>query len=146
MPARLSWRDFVLVLGVVALFGYSFVLIKVALRETQPFALAALRFALAAFPACLFVRPPRMPLRAIIGYGFAIGVFQFGLLFLAIHLCMAAGIASVVIQVQVVFTIAAAMFFLHERLHAHNAIGAVIAAAGVVVLAAHGLVNGAATT
>src|SRR5690242_9705303 len=146
MPPRLSLRDLALVLGVVALFGYSFVMIKVALRETQPFALAAARFALAAFPACLFVPRPRMPTRAVVAYGFAIGVIQFGLLFLAIHLGMAAGVVSVVIQVQVFFTMALAMVFLHERLHAHNAIGALIAAAGVAVLAVHGLVNGAAAT
>ena len=47
---RLATRDLALVLAVVALWGFSFVAIKVGLREIPPFALAAVRFFFAAFP------------------------------------------------------------------------------------------------
>ena len=53
-----------------------------ALTEVPPFTLAALRFLLAAVPMVFFIRPPPMPWRDVVAYGFAIGVCQFGLLFL----------------------------------------------------------------
>lgn len=143
--AHIAARDLALILAVVALFGLSFVAIKVALREIPPFALAALRFVLAALPIA-FVERPRMPWRYIAGYGFAIGVCQFGLLFLGMKLGMAAGLSSLVIQVQIFFTIGLAVAFLHDPLHRKDLIGAVIATAGVVVLGVHEVRGGATST
>ena len=99
LKAHLAPRDLALTLAIVALLGFSFVPIKVGLREIPPFALAALRFFLAAVPLVFFVKRPRIPWRYIVAYGFAIGVCQFGLLFLGIKLGMPAGLASLVIQV-----------------------------------------------
>ena len=48
MKAQLSPRDLALTLAVVALWGYTFVPIRIALDEVPPFALAALRFLFAA--------------------------------------------------------------------------------------------------
>src|ERR1700687_4001827 len=105
MKHALAPRDLLLTLAVVTLWGFSFVPIKVALRELPPFALAALRFFFAAVPLVFFVRRPRTPWRYVAAYGFAIGVCQFGLLFLGMQLGMPAGLSSIVIQVQVFFTI-----------------------------------------
>ena len=52
-----------LTLAVVAIWGYSFVPIKVALTEVPPFTLAAVRFFVAAVPMVFFVRAPAMPWR-----------------------------------------------------------------------------------
>ena len=104
-----------------------------------PFALAALRFLFAAVPMVFFVRPPAMPWRNVVAYGFAIGVCQFGLLFLGIKLGMPAGLSSLVIQMQVFFTIGLAVAFAGDRLRRHNLVGGAIAVAGIVVLAAHKL-------
>lgn len=130
----------------MTLWGFSFVPIKVGLREIPPFALAALRFFFAAVPLVFFIRRPRMPWRDIVGYGVAIGVVQFGLLFLAIKLGMPAGLSSLVIQLQVFFTIGLAIAFLGDRLQRHNAIGAAIAASGIVLLAAFKLASGMEST
>ena len=127
------------------MWGYTFVPIKVALSEVPPFALAALRFLLAALPPCssLGTRDALAQCRA---YGVAIGVLQFGLLFLGIKLGMPAGLSSLVIQMQVFFTIGLAVLFAGDRLQRHNLIGAAIAAAGIVVLAVHKLASGASGT
>jgi len=143
---RLTARDLFLTLAVVALWGYTFVPIKVALIELPPFALAALRFLLAALPVVFFVRPPAMPWLAVVGYGVAIGVFQFGLLFLGMKLGMPAGLSSLVIQMQVFFTIGLAVAFAGDRMRRHHVVGAGIAAAGIVVLAVAKLLEGAGTT
>jgi O-acetylserine/cysteine efflux transporter len=120
--------------------------IKVGLREVPPFALAAIRFFFAAVPLVLFIRRPRMPAGFVVAYGLAIGFFQFGLLFLGMQLGMPAGLSSLVIQVQVFFTIGLGIAFLGDRLHAENVVGAAVAAAGVVLLAVYKIQGGAAST
>jgi O-acetylserine/cysteine efflux transporter len=146
VKARLASRDLALILVVVALLGFSFVPIKIGLREIPPFALAALRFLFAAFPLVLFIRRPRIPASVVVAYGFAIGVCQFGLLFLALNLGMPAGLSSIVIQVQVFFTIGLGVACLRDRLRRENVIGAVAAAFGVGLLGIYKLRTGAEST
>ena len=142
MKTHLSPRDLLLTLAVVTVWGYTFVPIKVALTEVPPFTLAAVRFLLAAVPMVFFIRPPQMPWREVVAYGFAIGVCQFGLLFLGLKLGMPAGLSSLVIQLQVFFTIGLAVAFAGDRFHRHNLVGAVIAGAGMIVLAAYKVASG----
>src|SRR5207237_5106412 len=122
-----------LTLTVVAVWGYTFVPIKVALIEAPPLALATLRFLLAAVPLVFFIKRPAMPWQSVVAYGFAIGVFQFGLLFLGIKLGMPAGLSSLVIQMQVFFTIVLAVVFAGDRLQGRNLAGGTIAAMGIVI-------------
>ena len=142
MKTHLSPRDLALTLAVVAVWGYTFVPIKVALAEVPPFTLAALRFFLAAVPIVFFVRRPAMPWRDIAAYGFAIGICQFGLLFLGLKLGMPAGLSSLVIQVQVFFTIGLAVAFTGDHLRRHNLVGAAIAVVGMIVLALYKVASG----
>jgi hypothetical protein len=143
MKHALAPRDLLLTLAVVTLLGFTFVPIKVGLRELPPFALAGLRFFFAAVPLVLVIRRPRMPWPDVVAYGLAIGVFQFGLLFLGMKLGMPAGLSSLVIQVQVFFTIGLAIAFLGDRLQRHNLLGAGIATAGIAILAVQQLSEGA---
>jgi O-acetylserine/cysteine efflux transporter len=144
--ARLSVRDLCVVLLVVSIWGFAFVPIRWALDVVPPFALAALRFLFAAIPAVFVVRRPNVRAPTLVAYGFAIGVFQFGLLFLGMRMGMAAGLSSLVIQVQVFFTIALAALWLHDRLTRQSLIGASIAAAGIAVLGAQKVFAGAGST
>jgi O-acetylserine/cysteine efflux transporter len=140
-PVDLAW-----IVAVVAFWGFSFVPIRVALNEVPPFALAALRFFFAAVPALFFVRKPAMPWRDVAAYGLAIGLFQFGLLFLGIKLGMPVGLASLVIQVQVFFTIALAVLVTGDRLTRASIAGAAIAVVGIVALAGYKLLQGMSST
>jgi O-acetylserine/cysteine efflux transporter len=83
-----------------------------------------------------------MPWRHVVAYGFAIGVCQFGLLFLGIKLGMPAGLSSLVIQVQVFFTIGLAVVFAGDHLRRHNLVAAAIAVAGMIVLALYKMASG----
>ena len=143
-PARtaLTPRDLLLMLALVTVAGFAFVPIKLALQEIPPFALAALRFLLAALPAMFFVPRPALPWRFVVSYGHAIGFFQFGLLFLAIKMGMPAGLSSLVIQVQVFFTIGLAMLLSGDRVTPANIAGALIATVGIIVLGAYKLMEG----
>jgi len=114
-----------------------------ALDTVPPFMLAALRFLCAALPAIFFIRRPPVSWTVLTGYGFAIGVFQFGLLFLGMRLGMPAGLSSLVIQTQAFFTIGLAAWWLHDRFDRHSVIGASVAAAGIALLAWFKLASGA---
>lgn len=133
---RLTPRDLALGLLVVGIWGYNFVPIRVALDAVPPFLLASLRFLLAAVPAVFFVKRPAVPWRTVVGYGFLIGVGQFGLLFLAIRLGMPAGLASLVMQPQVFFTIFLGRVWLGDRIRSQHLLGAALAAVGIGVIAA----------
>jgi O-acetylserine/cysteine efflux transporter len=138
----ISTRDLALILAVVTYWGFAFVPIKLALAEVPPFALATLRFFFAALPAMFFVKRPTMPWRDIVAYGIAIGGFQFGLLFLGIGMGMPAGLSSLVIQVQVFFTIGLAVLLSGDRVTRANIVGGAIAVLGIVELALYKLAGG----
>ena len=80
---RLPLSHALLALAVVAVWGTNFVVIKFALVSLPPLLLGALRFALALFPALLFIPRPAVPWRKLAAYGVLIGAGQFGLLYLA---------------------------------------------------------------
>lgn len=130
----MSPKDLLLALVVVLAWGVNFVVIKVGLHGVPPLLLGALRFLLAAFPAVLFVKRPKLPLRWLLAYGATISFGQFVFLFTAMYVGMPAGLASVVLQAQAFFTLVFAAIFLGERFHAQNVIGLLIAAGGLAVI------------
>jgi O-acetylserine/cysteine efflux transporter len=131
----MTLRDGLAALLVVTLLGLNFVAIKVGLGTIPPLMLCALRFGFAAVPAALVIRPPRAPIALVAAFGLALGVGQFGLLFTAIRLGMPAGLSSLLIQVQVPFTVALAWILLRERPRALQVLGGVIALLGVAAVA-----------
>ncbi|WP_156254402.1 EamA family transporter [Sandarakinorhabdus oryzae] len=131
----LSPRALLLALAVVTVWGSNFAVIGATLHSLPPLLFAALRFAAVVFPLILFVPRPAVSWRILVGYGLAIGVGQFGLLFIAINGYIAAGLASLLIQSQVVFTIAMAMMTSGERLKPLQVAALVLALGGVAVIA-----------
>jgi O-acetylserine/cysteine efflux transporter len=129
-------RDVALALLVVVLWGVNFAVIKVGLRGISPFVLGALRMIFTAFPAIFFVRRPRLPFRILIGFALTTFLGQFSLLFLAIKIGMPSGLASVVQQSQVFFTVLLAALVFHERPRAGQLVGMFVAAAGLAVIGA----------
>ncbi|AFJ46785.1 O-acetylserine/cysteine exporter [Shimwellia blattae] len=127
-------KDGLLALLVVIVWGINFVVIKIGLHQMPPLVLAGLRFLLVAFPALLFVRPPKVPLRLLLGYGLTISFGQFAFLFSAIKFGMPAGLASLVLQAQAFFTIVLGAFIFHERLQVKQGIGITLAIFGLLVL------------
>ncbi len=134
---RLPLRHAFLALGVVAVWGTNFVVIKVALHALPPLLLAVLRFTLALLPAALFIPRPAVPWRKLAAYGVLIGAGQFGLLYMALNGHIAPGLASLVVQTQVFFTIGLAMLADGEKVRAYQWAALVLASAGIAVIAAH---------
>jgi len=134
---QLSPRHALLALVVVAVWGSNFVVIKWALGTMPPLLLATLRFALAFAPAALFVSRPAASWRTLAAYGVLIGVGQFGLLFIAMRADITPGLASLVIQVQVFFTIGLAMALAGERVRNFQWLALALAGAGLVLIGWH---------
>jgi O-acetylserine/cysteine efflux transporter len=110
------------------------VVIKVGLDGLPPMLLGALRFALVAFPALLFVKRPQLPLRWLIAYGATISLGQFAFLFEAMAHGMPPGLASLVLQAQAFFTLFFAALFLGEKLRAASLVGLIVAALGLALI------------
>jgi O-acetylserine/cysteine efflux transporter len=137
MPSSLPLRHLLLAVAVVAIWGSNFVVIKLALAQLPPLLLATLRYSFALLPAVLFLPRPAVPWRNLAGYGVLIGVGQFGLLFIALNGHISPGLASLVIQTQVFFTIGMAMRSSGEKLRPVQWVALALAAAGLVVIATH---------
>jgi O-acetylserine/cysteine efflux transporter len=135
MPAALPWSHALLALAVVAVWGTNFVVIRFALDTLPPLALATLRFALAFLPAALWIPRPRVAWGQLAAYGVLIGVGQFGLLYLALRGAIAPGLASLVVQTQVFFTIGLAMLFERERARRYQLLALALALVGLVMIA-----------
>jgi O-acetylserine/cysteine efflux transporter len=71
------------------------------------------------------------------GYGLLIGAGQFGVLYIAMNGRISPGLASLVVQTQVFFTIGLAMWLGGERVRAFQVAAVLLAAAGLVVVALH---------
>ncbi len=136
MPA-LPLRHLLLALAVVAIWGSNFVVIKYALAVMPPMTLAVLRFALAFVPACFFLARPPVGWRNLAGYGLFVAVGQFGLLYFAMRSEISPGLASLVIQTQVFFTLLLAVRVAGERVLASQWLGLALAVAGISLIAAH---------
>lgn len=130
----LSWPHFLLAVAVMAVWGTNFVVIKIALEHLPPFLLATLRFAFVFFPLALFLKRPEVPWLNLAAYGVLIGAGQFGLLFLAMKSDITPGLASLIVQTQIFFTIALSMRLSGERVRAYQLAALAIATAGLAII------------
>jgi O-acetylserine/cysteine efflux transporter len=127
-------RDMALAVAVMAVWGVNFVVIATGLEHFPPLLFNALRFTVAAFPAVLFAGRPQVPWRWIVAVGLILGVTKFSLLFAGMAAGMPAGLSSLVLQSQAVFTVLFAVLLLRERPRSTQLAGLVLALAGVALV------------
>lgn len=130
----MTLRDMLLAIAVAAIWGGNFVVMRLGVDEMPPFLLTALRFLFSAFPAVFFIARPKAPARLVVAYGLFLGVGQFGSLFMALKLGMPTGLASLVVQTQVFFTIALSAATFGERPTRLQMIAGLCAIAGIVII------------
>lgn len=126
-----------LALAVVFVWGTNFVVIRWGLDGLPPFLFATLRFAFSVLPWLLFIPRPTAPWHKIAAFGVLLGVGQFGLLFLAMRSSISPGLASLVVQLQVFFTIGLSLWLMGERVRGFQIAGLLLALAGLGVIAAN---------
>ncbi|MEJ7634749.1 EamA family transporter [Aeromicrobium sp.] len=136
----MSLKHSLLAILVMVVWGANFVVIDEGLADVPPLLFLAMRFTCVALPLVFFVPLPRASWRNVVAVGSFMSLGQFSLLYLALHLGMPAGLASLVLQAQVIFTIVIAAVVIKEPPSRRQIIGAVIGTAGLVlVVIAHGV-------
>ncbi len=116
---------------VPAIWGLNFIFIKLALHDVPPILLTALRFLFSAFPAVLFIKKPKIPWDLLLGYGLFMFGLQFSLLFMGLQAGIAPGLASLIAQLQIFFSMILAAVFLKEKPSIWQIMGACIAFLGM---------------
>lgn len=131
----LSMRDAGLLVLVAFIWGFNFVVIAVGLKSFPPLLFSALRFVICAVPAVFFVPRPAVSLRQLTGLGVVLGILLFGFLFVGIHAGVPAGLASLIMQSQVFFTVLLGVALLGERPRPLNWLAIIIGFAGIALIA-----------
>jgi O-acetylserine/cysteine efflux transporter len=138
-PARQAWlvnrRDSLLAALVATIWGFNFVVIDWGMASCPPLLFAAIRFAAVVFPAIFFVRRPDAPWRVVARVGLFMSLGQFGLLYVAMDAGMPPGLAALVLQAQVIFTIVIAAGALRELPTPTQVAGVAIGSIGLVIVA-----------
>ncbi|GAA2037832.1 EamA family transporter [Agromyces tropicus] len=130
----MSVRHTLLAVLVAVIWGVNFLAIDLGLQDTPPLVLVALRFAAVAVPLVFLVPRPAVPWRTILAIGTFMSLGQFAFVFTAIHLGLPAGLAPVVLQSQMIFTIAIAAVALRERPTRAQVVGAAVGLGGLVLV------------
>lgn len=119
---------------VATIWGVNFLITKVGLDELPPVFFTFLRYTTVAFPLVFFVRRGGIPWSVIFQVGFFLGILTFTLAFVGIKLGAPAGLTSLVLQVQVVFTLCLSALVLNDRPKPEQWIGVLISGTGILLL------------
>lgn len=121
---------------IAAIWGFTFVVIKVGLGDFPPLLFSALRFLVAGAPVLVIWRAgPPVPWRYVLGIGFFMAVMMFSLLFVGIDVGLPPGLASLIAQMQAFFTALLAALLLGDRPRFQQLVGMALAFGGIATIA-----------
>lgn len=130
----MPFRDLLLALLIVAIWGLNTIVIKVGVTDIPPLLLVTLRFALVAVLVVPFTRIERGQLPWLLLLSVTFGGLYFPLLFIGLGQAEA-GAGAILVQMGTPFATLLAAIFLKERLDLRRWLGLILSLAGVVVLA-----------
>lgn len=131
-------RDILILCLIAFLWGFNFIVIRWGLDAFPPLLFSALRFAVCLVPIAFGVARPKIPWSQLLLLGTTLGLLVFALLYLGIHFGLGAGLASVVMQAQVFFTLLLASVVLGEELTGRAIVASLVALLGLVLIATGG--------
>lgn len=126
-------RDLLLIISVMAIWGFNFSMIKLGVNEMDPLLIAAARFFCATFPIIFFVRKPNVQWRYLMAYGLVFGTGIWGMASCSITFGLSSGMASVLLQTDVLTTVLVGVLLYKEVISARMAAGIVVSVVGLVV-------------
>ncbi len=133
----MRWMHIFLAILVMGIWGFSFVAMNEGLRDTPPLLLCGLRFFFTTFPAIFFIRKPDVPWKIIASYGILMFVLMFSFSFFSLHNGLMPGLASLLLQIQIFFTVILSSIFFKERLTRWQLVGMIISVGGLGVVGLH---------
>lgn len=116
---------------VTLVWGVNFPITKLGLRAIDPFVLTGIRFALAALPLVFFIKRPAVKFSYVAAYGFIFGLGMWGVINYGIQVGVSPGIASLIIQLSVFFTMGWGFVLFKEKIRGAQMLGAVLALIGL---------------
>ena len=116
---------------VTLVWGVNFPITKLGLRAIDPFVLTGIRFALAALPLVIFIKRPAVKFSYVVAYGIIFGLGMWGVINYGIQVGVSPGIASLIIQLSVFFTMGWGFLLFKEKIRGAQMIGAVLALIGL---------------
>ena len=128
-------RDLLLAVGIAAVWGLNFIAIEIGISRIPAVLFCALRLAAAALPLLLIRKGPGVAWRWVFASALCLGVLHFSLFFLGMNHGMPAGLTSLVLQSQAIFTMLFAVPLLRERPSVRQIAGIAIATGGMAVVA-----------
>lgn len=131
----MNTRDSILAAVVATIWGFNFVVIDWGMADVPPLLFVAIRFTAVVLPAIFFVRRPNAPWRSILAVGAFMSLGQFGFLYVAMSAGMPPGLAALVLQAQVVFTVVIAAGVLREVPTRAQTTGVGVGVVGLAVVA-----------
>ncbi|USD34786.1 MULTISPECIES: EamA family transporter [Vibrio] len=126
----MDFKSLIGVVLVVLIWGLNFSVIKFGLEEIPPILFSGLRFLVVAIPAVFFIPFPKTSIWNVLGVGVFLGVLKFSFLFVAMESDVSAGLSSLLLQAQVVFTILLSVLLWKESLNRFQLFGMVLACIG----------------
>lgn len=127
-------KDQALAALVAVIWGFNFVVIDWGMGDVPPLLFLAARFLAVIVPAVFLLPRPPVPWRTVAAVGIFMSLGQFGFLYVAMDAGMPPGLAGLVLQAQVVLTIALAALVLRERPTRPQVAGVVLGVVGLVVV------------
>ena len=124
-------------IAIAAIWGCNFISVEWALQDLPPYLLCALRFLLTAVPAVLFLPKPKIAFKQLLIYGLFTFALQFACLFAGLNAGLPPGLASLVFQTQVFWSLLLAALFLDEIPRPIQILGAMISFSGLILIALH---------
>ncbi len=128
-------RDSLLAALVATIWGFNFVVIDWGMAGVPPLLFAAVRFTAVVVPAVFLVPRPAAPWRVVAAVGAFMSLGQFGLLYVSMDAGMPPGLAALVLQAQVIFTVLIAAGALREIPTSAQVAGVSIGAVGLGIVA-----------
>ena len=134
----MSLKDTFIGLVIIFIWGFNFVVIAWGVESMPPLLMGGLRFLLVALLGSFFIAKPNIPWRWMALYALTLCFGQFSLLFSALAFGMPAGLASLVLQSQAVFTLFFSLIILKEQVKNSQVLAMLIAGSGLYIIGSSG--------
>lgn len=126
-----------LALLITSIWGFNFIAMKFTLLYAPPLLLCSIRFILTSIPAIFFIKKPGINFFWLLLYGFFMFTLHFTFIFMGIHQGVSPGLASLIVQSQLFFSIFLAVLFLKEKLMPWHILGGLVAFTGMYAVWIH---------
>ncbi len=132
--APVNPRDTTLAVLVATIWGFNFVVIHWGMADVPPLLFVAIRFIAVLLPAVFLLPRPAAPWPVILGVGTFMSLGQFGFMYASLDAGLPPGLAALVLQAQVIFTILIASVVLRERPRPMQIVGVGLGVLGLVIV------------